>query len=58
MTVTETSDQIAMATWIFSTLDQPAPANKATQEFLPAGTTNDVVRVMYLTHPQTLASYQ
>jgi hypothetical protein len=58
LTATGTSDQIAMATWIFGTLDQPAPANRATQEFLPAGTTNDVVRVMYLTHPQTLASYQ
>jgi hypothetical protein len=58
LTVTGTSDQIALATWIFSTLDQPAPANRATQAFLAAGTTNDVVRVMYLTRPQTLASYQ
>jgi hypothetical protein len=58
LTVTGTPAQIAIATWIFGTLDQPAPANKATQEFLPAGTTNDVLRVMYLTHPQTMASYQ
>jgi hypothetical protein len=58
LTVTGTPAQIAIAAWIFSTLDQPAPANRATQEFLPAGTTNDVVRVMYLTHPQTQVSYQ
>jgi hypothetical protein len=58
LSVTGTPAQVAMAAWIFSTLDQPAPANRATQEYRPAGSANDVVRVMYLTHPQTPQSFQ
>jgi hypothetical protein len=53
LTVTGTPAQVAMATWIFSAMDQPAPANQATQEYRPAGSVNDVVRILYLTHHLT-----
>jgi hypothetical protein len=58
LAVTGTPAQLAMAAWIFTTMDQPAPANHATQEYLPAGSVNDVVRVLYLTQSQTPQSYQ
>jgi hypothetical protein len=58
LTVTGTPAQVAMATWIFSTMDQPAPANQATQEYRPAGSVNDVVRILYLTHPGTPSGFQ
>lgn len=58
LTVNGTPQQIAMAAWVFSALDQAAPANYATQEFRPAGSVNDLVRVMYLSHAQTPQSLQ
>lgn len=58
LTVAGTPTQLATAAWMFTTLDQPAPANQATQEFRPAGSVNDVVRVLYSTHPQTPVSLQ
>lgn len=58
LTVTGTPAQLAMAAWIFATLDQPEPANQATQEYRPAGTANDVVRILYLTHSHTTQGFQ
>jgi hypothetical protein len=58
LTVGGTPTQVAMAAWIFNALDQPAPASPATQEFRPAGSVDDVVRLLYLTHPQTTQSFQ
>jgi hypothetical protein len=56
--VAGTPAQTAMAQWILNTLDQPAPANQATQQYLPAGTVEDVVRILYLSHPPTSPSFQ
>ncbi len=50
LTVSGTPTQIAIATWLFSEMDQPVSPNPVTQEYRPAGTTNDVVRILYLTH--------
>jgi hypothetical protein len=58
LTVSGTPAQIAMASWMFATMDQPAPANQATQEYRPSGSFNDVVRVLYPTHPQTPQTFQ
>lgn len=58
LTVTGTTAQLAMVSWMFSAMDQPAPANQATQQYLPAGTVNDVLRILYLTHPQTPQTFQ
>jgi len=58
LAVNGTPAQLAMASWIFNTMLQPAPANQATQEYRPAGSVNDVVRMVYLSHPQTPMSFQ
>jgi type II secretory pathway component GspD/PulD (secretin) len=58
LAVNGTPAQLAMASWMFSTMDQPAPANQATQEYRAAGSVNDVVRILYLAHPQTPVSFQ
>jgi hypothetical protein len=58
LTVTGTPAQIAMAQWIFTALDQPAPANQATQQYRPAGSVNDVTNILYLTQPRTAQSFQ
>jgi type II secretory pathway component GspD/PulD (secretin) len=58
LTVNGTPAQLAMASWIFTTMDQPAPANQATQEYRPAGSVNDVVRTLYLSHPGTRTTFQ
>ena len=58
LTVTGTTAQLAMVSWMFTTMDQPAPANQATQQYLPAGTVDDVVRILYLSHQQTAQSFQ
>src|SRR5580658_2056160 len=58
LTVTGTTAQLAMVSWMFATMDQPAPANQATQQYLPAGTVDDVVRILYLSHPRTAQSFQ
>ncbi len=58
LTVHGTPAQLTMASWIFTTMDQPAPANRATQEYRPAGSANDLVRMVYLSHPGTRSSFQ
>lgn len=58
LTVTGTTAQLAMVSWMFTTMDQPAPANQATQQYLPAGTVDDVVRILYFSHPPASPSFQ
>jgi len=58
LTVDGTPGQIAIAKWLFSALDQPAPSNHATQEYSPAGSVNDVIRIFYVTHIQGPQSFQ
>jgi hypothetical protein len=58
LTVDGTSTQIAVAAWLFSELDQPAPSNRATQEYSPAGSVNDVIRIFYQTHIQGPQNFQ
>lgn len=52
LTVSGTQGQVAIAAWLLSEMDQPLSANPVTREFRPAGSTNDVVRILYLTHGQ------
>src|SRR5580658_3351637 len=58
LAVTGTPAQMAMAAWMFTAMDQPAPANPATQEYRPAGSVDDVVSMVYLTHRQAPVSFQ
>jgi type II secretory pathway component GspD/PulD (secretin) len=58
LTVGGTPDQIAIAAWLFSALDQPAPPNQATQEYSPAGSVNDAIRIYYVTHIQGPQNFQ
>jgi type II secretory pathway component GspD/PulD (secretin) len=59
LAVNGTPAQLALASWIFNTIQQPAPANRATQEYRPAGSVNDVVRMVYFSHPPgTPSSFQ
>jgi hypothetical protein len=58
LTVGGTPGQIAIAAWLFSTLDQPAPSNRATQEYTPAGSVNDVINIFYQTHIQGPQNFQ
>jgi hypothetical protein len=58
LTVEGTPGQIAIAKWLFSALDQPAPSNRVTQEYRPAGSVNDVIRIYYVTHIQGPQSFQ
>jgi hypothetical protein len=58
LTVGGTPGQIAIAAWLFSALDQPAPSNRATQEYRPAGSVNDVIRILYQTHIQGPQNFQ
>jgi len=58
LTVGGTPVQIAMAAWMFTTMDQPEPANHATQEYRPAGSANDLLRVLYLTQGEGPQGFQ
>jgi type II secretory pathway component GspD/PulD (secretin) len=58
LTVGGTPGQIAIAAWLFSALDQPAPSNRAMQEYRPAGSVNDVIRILYQTHIQGPQNFQ
>jgi len=58
LTVDGTPDQVATAAWLFSELDQPAPSNRVTQEYRPAGSVNDVIRIFYQTHIQGPQNFQ
>jgi hypothetical protein len=58
LTVNGTPGQIAIGSWLFSELDEPAPSIQAMQEYRPAGTVNDVIRIYYVTHIQGPQSFQ
>jgi type II secretory pathway component GspD/PulD (secretin) len=58
LTADGTPTQIAMAAWLFSELDQPAPSNRATKEYRPAGSVNDVIRIFYQSHIQGPQNFQ
>jgi len=58
LTVDGTPTQIAIAAWLFSELDQPAPSNQATKEYRPAGSVNDVIRIFYQSHIQGPQNFQ
>ncbi len=57
LTVRGTAGQIALAAWLFSSLDQPTDTrlkpDASTQEYHVADS-DDVVRVFYLTHTETV----
>jgi len=53
-----TPGQIAIAAWVLSQLDQPASSNPVTQEYRPAGSVNDVIRIFYAIHAQGPQTFQ
>jgi hypothetical protein len=60
LTLQGTGDQIALAGWLFSQLDQPASGQPtpATLEYRLPGSGENVVRLLYLTHNQTVQEFQ
>jgi hypothetical protein len=66
LTVHGTTDQIALAGWVFNELDKPARGrlgaqqsqDSGTHEFRVTGSDNDLVRVFYLAHSETAESLQ
>ena len=57
VTVRGTAAQVALASWLFDTLDQAAQ-NSATPEFRVAGASDDVAQVFWLTHTSTAQAVQ
>ena len=54
-----TSDQAALAEWLLGELDKPVNTKDATgHEYRMSGTIEDVVRVFYLPHAETVQSFQ
>ncbi|MBL0156668.1 MAG: hypothetical protein IPP47_06135 [Bryobacterales bacterium] len=51
-----TADQVALARWLISELDQSAGAGPP--QYLPHDGTGDVVRVIYLTHSENVRDFQ
>ncbi|MBV8841307.1 MAG: hypothetical protein JO307_00725, partial [Bryobacterales bacterium] len=62
MLVRGTSDQVALATWLFNEMDQPVAARQSTAssgyKFPIAGDPADSVRVFYLTHSRSDSEFQ
>jgi hypothetical protein len=60
VTVTATSDELAMSGWIVHALDQPAPPATTAPplRYLVAGKSDDVIRVFHLTHVSTASPQQ
>ena len=60
LTVRGTSEQVALANWLFVELDQPAgpPPNAATREYKLSGSGENVVRVYYVTNAETVQQFQ
>ena len=52
VTVRGTAEDVRLAEWLVTVLDQPASAT-APQEYRVPGASDDLVRVFYLTHAQT-----
>ena len=57
LTVGGTADQIKAAGWLFTELDQTAPVARMREYQLPSGAEN-VVRIYYVTHAQTIQQFQ
>lgn len=57
ISVRSSAAQVALAEWLWNTLDQPGQGS-APQEYQVAGATNDVARVFYLTHTVTPQAVQ
>lgn len=60
VTVTGTTDELAMSGWIIHALDQPAPpaTTAPPQQYLVAGKSDDVIRVFHLTHASPASPQQ
>jgi hypothetical protein len=60
LTLQGTGEQIALAGWLFSQIDQPASGQPApaTLEYRLPGSGDNVVRLLYLTHNQTVQEFQ
>ena len=58
VTVHTTPGQIAMAEWLFNELDSPAAQPSVPHEYRAAGSTDDVVRVFYITTAATVQDFQ
>lgn len=58
ISVRGTADQIAMAEWLFTELDQQTLPEFATKEFKIPNNSGDVARVFFLTHTSTVQNFQ
>lgn len=58
VTVHATAPQIAMAEWLFNELDSPAAQPSVPHEYRAPGSTDDVVRVFYVTTAPTVQDFQ
>lgn len=60
VTVRGTSDQVALATWLFVELDQRTgpPRNAATREYKLPGGGENVVHIYYVTNAETVQQFQ
>ena len=53
-----TSDQMALAAWLFSEMDQPKNRTSTPREYRLPGSGDDVVRVFSMTHTATVQDFQ
>jgi hypothetical protein len=58
VTVHTTAPQIAMAEWLFNELDSPAAQPSVPHEYRAPGSSDDVVRVFYVTTAATVQDFQ
>jgi len=58
VTVHASPGQIAMAEWLFNELDSPAAEPSVPHEYRAPGSTDDVVRVFYVTTAATIQDFQ
>jgi hypothetical protein len=58
VTVHASVGQIAMAEWLFNELDSPAAQPSVPHEYRVAGSTDDMVRVFYVTTAATVQDFQ
>jgi hypothetical protein len=58
VTVHATAGQIAMAEWLFNELDSPAAQPSVPHEYRAPGSSDDVVRVFYVTTAPTVQDFQ
>jgi hypothetical protein len=58
VTVQASDGQIAMAEWLFNELDSPAAEPAVPHEYHAPGSTDDVVRVFYVTTAATVQDFQ